>query len=75
MTAVEYVSTRDCAAYGCQRHCRDDGDAVLSRISPKGPGEPFVGLCQDHYGLDTVELKPEVEAVFKQSKTIGGRVG
>jgi hypothetical protein len=31
-----------CAAAGCERSIDDD---YLQRISPKGKGRPFVGLC------------------------------
>lgn len=55
----DYNNMRDCAAAGCERHCRDGGDAYLERVSPKGPGKPFVGLCQDHYPLLRVILKRE----------------
>jgi hypothetical protein len=53
---------RDCARKGCPRHCRDGGDARLERISPK-PG-PFLGLCQDHYGVPPIILKPEAQAIM-----------
>lgn len=56
-----YSSMRDCAAAGCERHCRDGGDATLARISLKGQG--FVGLCQDHIGRSVV-LKAEAAAVY-----------
>jgi hypothetical protein len=60
-----YSGTRDCAAEGCERHTRDGGDAWLERISPKGPGRPFVGLCQDHYGRSVV-LKPEAAVLLDE---------
>jgi hypothetical protein len=64
MTAHEYVRTRDCATEGCERHTREGGDAVLERISPKGLGCLFVGLCQDHYGK-TVVLKSEAAKIME----------
>jgi hypothetical protein len=59
-----YNRLRDCAAEGCERNCRDGGDAWLERISSK-PG-PFVGLCQDHYGRSVV-LKPDAAALMELS--------
>ena len=39
-----------CQATGCRRH-PERGDTII-RVSPKG--EPFLGLCTEHYrlGLD-----------------------
>lgn len=45
----------DCAAAGCERTVED---SHLERISPKGPGCKFIGLCTRHYGKSVV-LKPE----------------
>lgn len=62
--AREFSGACDCAASGCERNCRDGGDGLLRRISPKGPGKPFVGLCQEHYGRSVV-LKPEAARLLE----------
>lgn len=36
----------ECAARGCEKTVEDG--IVLTRVSPKGPGQPFVGLCDEH---------------------------
>lgn len=40
-------SRMDCVVKGCGRHPKD-GWAIL-RISPKGKGQPFRGMCSEHY--------------------------
>jgi hypothetical protein len=60
---ADYQRLRDCAAHGCDR-TREDGH--LERISPKGKGCPFVGLCRDHYGRSVV-LKAQA------AELLGGR--
>lgn len=63
---IGYRRLYDCAAYGCER-TRDDG--YLGRISPKGKGSMFVGLCQDHYGR-SVYLKPAASAILDLSRGV-----
>jgi hypothetical protein len=39
-----------CSFPGCERHPSKGDDIV--RISAKGPGEPFIGRCREHLGVD-----------------------
>lgn len=59
----EYKNMRHCAFEGCTADAIT-GYAWLERISPTGPGKPFVGLCQDHYGMAPIRLKPEAQALM-----------
>lgn len=61
LSAPSYSPLRDCAARDCDL-TRDDGH--LERISPTGPGQPFVGLCMWHYALSSVVLKPDAAALL-----------
>lgn len=40
-----------CSFPGCDRH-PSKGDTII-RISAKGPGQEFVGRCEEHYGDDS----------------------
>lgn len=60
-----YSRLRDCAARDCDL-TRDDGH--LERISPTGPGRPFVGLCPWHHALPKVALKPEAAALLEGAR-------
>lgn len=53
------MSRFDCARPDCDRGVRTGH--VIYRISPKGKGEPFVGLCEEHMAEDAID--PEVKAV------------
>jgi hypothetical protein len=44
------MSELECSFPGCDRH-PSKGDTIL-RISKKGPGQRFVGRCEEHYGSD-----------------------
>lgn len=50
---------RVCDHEGCENGI-DTGHA-LYRVSPKGPGKPFVGLCSEHYVGDVDPVTPIIE--------------
>ena len=53
-----------CAAEGCEKHSSPERDPALmtylERISPKGKGCPFFGMCSEHFQPGHVELKAGV---------------
>jgi hypothetical protein len=56
-----------CAKDGCERGPAN-GDA-LHRISPKGPGQKFVGLCTEH--MREAGGQPEALAVLIEEHNHG----
>lgn len=48
-----------CDHQGCTNGI-DTGHA-LYRVSPKGPGQPFVGLCSEHYAGEVDPVSPLIE--------------
>lgn len=48
------MSEMGCSFPGCDRH-PSKGDTIL-RISKKGPGQRFVGRCEEHYGSDDAAM-------------------
>jgi hypothetical protein len=63
--------TWTCAVPGCDRGPQDERGSGLYRISPKGKGEKFVGLCDPHYvgyqrgGATLPDRDPDVVAIVK----------
>jgi hypothetical protein len=63
-----------CSYPGCDRH-PSKGDTIL-RISVKGPGQPFIGRCAEHYGPGGHEQAEKDEraaaAAIADHRVIGG---
>lgn len=56
---------RTCDHEGCVNGI-DSGHA-LYRVSPKGPGQPFVGLCSEHYVGERDPVSPIIEEANQQA--------
>lgn len=51
---------RQCVWPGCSRGPFDEHGSALYRISPKGPGQKFVGLCGEHVKRTDYEVDEDV---------------
>lgn len=64
-------NVRECAALGCDVDLlADPASGYLERINAKG--EPFVGLCQDHFKRSRVELKPWAVTLLERASSPEG---
>lgn len=52
--------SRQCVWPGCSRGPFDERGSALIRISPKGAGQRFVGLCGEHIKRTDYEVDGDV---------------
>lgn len=61
---------RVCDYEGCENGI--DTGHVLYRVSPKGKGQCFVGLCKGHYVGETIPVAEVIEDILREYGRLGG---